>query len=127
MQENEVKPDRALGLKVSLNEGGVSSGRRTQREAGPFGADLGLCLTASGTPVLVGVPAVGARGDLGVPGVLGVGVVGVGGRLTDGTAPPSGRTTWPGSLAPGTLPPPSLLLDFCRIHVEGVEGHQHHD
>lgn len=39
--------------------------------------DLGLVLTGSVAPTLVGVATVGGRGDLGVPGVLGVGVEGV--------------------------------------------------
>lgn len=38
--------------------------------------NLGLVLTGSGAPALVGVAAAEARGDLGVPGVLGVGVEG---------------------------------------------------
>lgn len=38
--------------------------------------NLGLVLTGSGTPALVGVDTVGGSGDFGVPGVLGVGVLG---------------------------------------------------
>lgn len=77
--------------------------------------DPGLVLTVSGTPVLVGVLAGEAKGDVGVtPGLLRVAVVGVG----DMGWPP---TSCAASREPGVLPPPSLLPDFYnanRCHVQ---------
>lgn len=68
-------------------------------------ADPGLVLTASGTPVFVGVEAVKGRGDLGVPGVFGVRVAEMGDMGLE-------LTSCPGSTLPGVFPPPSLLPDF---------------
>lgn len=67
--------------------------------------DPGLDLTASGTPLFVGVVAMQGKGDLGVPGVFVVGVVGVGDIGLEAVSCPASRH-------PGVLLAPSLLPDF---------------
>lgn len=75
----------------------------------------------SGAPTLVGVAAVGGRGDLGVPGVLGVGVEGGWDKLAAAMATPSLPEFWPASAAPFLLPgslPPAFYITHKHKHMQ---------